>query len=50
MVNGLVNGINIEVPNDRSYTILGVVPLFNSDDTHKTLRSSNRLVPLDKFI
>ena len=50
MVNGLVNGINIEVPNDRSYTILGIVPLFNSDDTHKALRSSNRLVPLDKFI
>jgi hypothetical protein len=49
MVNGLINGINIEVPNERSYTIIGVVPLFNTNETHKTLRSLNRLVPLDKL-
>ena len=49
MVNGLINGINIEVPDDRSYTIIGVVPLFNTNETHKTLRSLNRLVPVDKL-
>ena len=49
MVNGLIDGININVPKARSYTILGVVPLFEYNETHKTLRSMNRLVPLDKL-
>ena len=49
MVNGLIDGININVPKARSYTILGVVPLFEYNETHKALRSLNRLVPLDKL-
>ena len=49
MVNGLIDGININVPKVRSYTILGVVPLFEYNETHKALRSLNRLVPLDKL-
>lgn len=49
MVNALINGIDIKVPKTRSYTILGVVPLFEYNETHKTLRSMNRLVPLDKL-
>ncbi len=50
MVNGLVNGITISVPKGRSYTIIGVVPLFDADETHKTLRSLNRLIPVDKLL
>ena len=49
MVNGLINGIDIKVPKTRSYTIIGIVPLFEYNDTHKTLRSLNRVVPLDKL-
>ena len=49
MVNGLINGIEIQVPKTRSYTILGVVPLFEYNDTHKELRTLNRLVPVDKL-
>jgi len=49
MVNDMVNGITIEVPDGRSYTIIGVVPLFYFNDLHKELRSLNRLVPVGKL-
>ena len=49
MVNGLIDGIDIKVPKTRSYTIIGIVPLFEYNDTHKELRTLNRLVPLDKL-
>ena len=49
MVNGLIDGIDIKVPKTRSYTIIGIVPLFEYNDTHKELRTLNRLVPLNKL-
>lgn len=50
MVNGLLSGIDIKIPREKSYTIVGVVPLLEHNETHKKLRSSNRLVPFDKFL
>lgn len=49
MTNNLVNGITIKVPDNRSYTIIGVVPLFHFNELHKELRVLNRLVPVEKL-
>ena len=49
LINNQLNGISISVAKDRPFTILGVIPQFADDETHKQLRSLNRLVPLDRL-
>lgn len=41
--------MNIQAPKKRPYTVLGVVPQLNMDETHKTLRKANRLIKLDEY-
>lgn len=41
--------MNIQAPKKRPYSVLGVVPQLNMDETHKTLRKANRLIKLDEY-
>ena len=41
--------INITAPKTRPYTLLGVIPQLNQDETHQTLRKGNRLIRLDEY-
>lgn len=49
LINNQLNGISISVAKERPFTILGAIPQFADDETHKQLRSLNRLVPLDRL-
>lgn len=49
LINSQLNGIQISLPTDRPFTIVGAIPQFADDETHKELRSLNRLIPLDQF-
>lgn len=46
MVNNQLSGINIEMPKDRPFTILGAIPQFAGSQVHDELRANNRLIPL----
>ena len=49
LINSQLNGIQIALPEQRPFTILGAIPQFADDETHKELRSLNRLIPLDQL-
>jgi len=41
--------IQISLPKERPFTVVGAIPQFADDEKHKELRSLNRLIPLDKI-
>jgi len=41
--------INIKPPTKKPYKVLGVIPQLNLDETHQTLRKSNRLITLEDY-
>lgn len=41
--------MNIQAPKKRPYSVLGVIPQLNMDETHMTLRKANRLIKLDEY-
>jgi len=41
--------IAIQPPQKRPYTVIGVIPQLNMDETHKTLRKNNRLIKLEEY-
>jgi hypothetical protein len=49
LINSQLSGIQISLPESRPFTIVGAIPQFADDDTHKKLRSLKRLIPLDKL-
>ncbi len=49
LINSQLNGIQIALPEQRPFTILGAIPQFADDEMHKELRSLNRLIPLDQL-
>ena len=49
LINSQLNGIQIALPDQRPFTILGAIPQFADDEKHKELRSMNRLIPLDQL-
>ena len=49
LINSQLVGIQISLPENRPFTIVGAIPQFADDDTHKELRSLNRLIPLNQF-
>ena len=49
LVDSQINGIDIKLPEQRPFTILGAIPQYADNETHKELRSLNRLIPLDQL-
>ena len=49
LINAQLNGIQISLPQERQFTIIGAIPQFADDDKHKDLRSLNKLIPLDQI-
>ena len=49
LINGQLVGIQISLPEKRPFTIVGAIPQFADDETHKELRSLNRLIPLNQL-
>lgn len=49
LINSQLAGIQIALPAERPFTIIGAIPQFADDEKHKELRSMNRLIPLDKL-
>jgi len=49
LINGQLNGIQLSIPAERPFTILGAIPQFADDEKHKNLRALNRLIPLDQL-
>lgn len=49
LINSQLTNIQISLPSDRPFTIVGAIPQFADDEKHKELRSLNRLIPLDQF-
>lgn len=49
LINSQLNGIQLTIPTERPFTILGAIPQFADDDTHKELRSLKRLIPLNQI-
>lgn len=49
LINSQLSGIQISLPKERPFTIVGAIPQFADDGKHKTLRSLNRLIPLSEI-
>jgi hypothetical protein len=49
LINSQLPGIQISLPEERPFTIVGAIPQFADDETHKELRSLKRLISLDQF-
>lgn len=49
LINTQLAGIQISLPKDRPFTIIGAIPQFADDEKHKELRAMNRLIPLDQL-
>ena len=49
LINSQLSGIQIALPEQRPFTIVGAIPQFADDETHKELRILNRLIPLDQL-
>jgi hypothetical protein len=49
LINSQLNGIQISLPEDRPFTIVGAIPQFSDDEKHKELRSLNRIIPLNQI-
>jgi len=49
LINSQLTGIQIALPTDRPFTIIGVIPQFADDEKHKELRSLKRLIPLNQL-
>jgi len=49
LINSQLNGIQLSIPAERPFTILGAIPQFADDEKHKNLRALNRLIPLDQL-
>lgn len=46
LINNQLSGINLEMPQQRPFTIMGAIPQFAGSEVHDELRANNRLVPL----
>jgi hypothetical protein len=49
LIDSQLSGIDIKLPKDRPFTIIGAIPQFADDDKHKDLRVLNKLIPLDQI-
>lgn len=49
LINSQLNDIQISLPKQRPFTIIGAIPQFADDHTHKELRSLKRLIPMDQI-
>lgn len=49
LINSQLSGIQISLPEQRPFTIIGAIPQFADDEKHKELRSLNRLIPLNQL-
>lgn len=49
LINSQLNGIQISLPKERPFTIVGAIPQFADDEKHKELRSLKRLIPLNQI-
>lgn len=49
LINSQLNGIQIALPEQRPFTILGAIPQFADDEKHQELRAMNRLIPLNQL-
>lgn len=49
LINNQLSGIQLGIPDNRPYTILGAIPQFSDDEKHIELRSMNKIIPLDQF-
>lgn len=49
MMNSQLSPVQIGLPKDRPFTILGAIPQFADDEKHVELRSMNKIIPLDQI-
>lgn len=49
LINSQLKGIQIGLPEERPFTIIGAIPQFADDEKHKELRSLKRLIPLNQL-
>lgn len=49
LINSQLTGIQISLPKERPFTIIGAIPQFADDEKHKELRSLKRLIPLNQI-
>lgn len=49
LINSQLNYIDIKIPEQRPFTIIGAIPQFADDEKHKELRSMKRLIPLNQL-
>ena len=49
LINSQLAGIQITLPENRPFTIVGAIPQFADDEKHKELRALKRLIPLDQL-
>ena len=49
LINSQLSGIQISIPENRPFTIIGAIPQFADDEKHKELRSLKRLIPLNQL-
>jgi hypothetical protein len=49
LINSQLTGIQISLPEQRPFTIVGAIPQFADNETHKELRSLNRLIPINQL-